>query len=115
MVTEKLMFFKILLFFFFLFYFFNLHAADPNIDQWMDSQKTYKDLIDEGFEVKAYDSSTVKSETGYILMFFVTVLQKDKEIYECQEYQTVDNYLQTLDLSFVFRKLVQPYEYGVDT
>ena len=30
----------------------NLHA-ETNIDQWQDSNKTYKDLIEEGFEVKA--------------------------------------------------------------
>ena len=23
--------------------------ANPNLDQWMESEKTYKDLIDEGF------------------------------------------------------------------
>ena len=76
----------------------NLHA-ETNIDQWQDSNKTYKDLIEEGFEVKAYDTSTLKTESGLILMFFVTVLQKDKEVYECQEYQTVDETLQTLDLN----------------
>ena len=87
--------------------------AESDIDQWQDSDKTYKDLIEEGFEVKAYDTSTLKTASGLILMFFVTVLQKDKEVYECQEYQTIDESLQTLDLSFVCRKIVQPYKTGV--
>ena len=92
----------------------NLHA-ETNIDQWQDSNKTYKDLIEEGFEVKAYDTSTLKTESGLILMFFVTVLQKDKEVYECQEYQTVDETLQTLDLNFICRQIVQPYKIGIGT
>ena len=92
----------------------NLHA-ETNIDQWQDSNKTYKDLVEEGFEVKAYDTSTLKTESGLILMFFVTVLQKDKEVYECQEYQTVDETLQTLDLNFICRKIVQPYKIGIGT
>ena len=109
------MFSKILLFFiFFILISFNLRA-DPDIDQWQDSKKTYKDLIDEGFEVKAYDTSTLKTESGLILMFFVTVLQKEKEVYECQEYQTVDETLQTLDLHFICRQIVQPYKIGIGT
>ena len=92
----------------------NLHA-ETNIDQWQDSNKTYKDLVEEGFEVKAYDTSTLTTESGLILMFFVTVLQKDKEVYECQEYQTVDETLQTLDLNFICRKIVQPYKIGIGT
>ena len=104
----------------FLFFIFLLFAnsalyAESDIDQWEDSEKTYKDLIDEGFEVKAYDTSTLKTNSGLILMFFVTVLQKDKEVYECQEYQTVDENLQTLDLSFVCRKITQPYKIGIGT
>ena len=89
--------------------------ADANIDQWEDSEKTYRDLVDDGFEVKAYDTSTLKTNSGLILMFFVTVLQNDKEVYECQEYQTVDEQLQTLDLSFVCRKITQPYTIGIGT
>ena len=89
--------------------------AESDIDQWEDSEKTYKDLIEEGFEVKAYDTSTLKTESGLILMFFVTVLQKNKEVYECQEYQTVDENLQTLDLSFICRKITQPYKKGIGT
>jgi hypothetical protein len=48
-------------------------------------------------------------------MFFVTVLQKNREVYECQEYQTVDENLQTLDLSFVCREITQPYKIGIGT
>ena len=96
--------------------FFSIGAAsEPNLDQWKDSEKTYKDLIEDNFKVKAYDISTIKTESGLTLMFFVTVLQKDKEVYECQEYQTVDENLQTLALSFVCRKLTQPYKVGVGT
>ena len=103
------------LFFIFLLFINSALYADPDIDQWKDSKKTYKDLIDEGFEVKAYDTSTLKTESGLILMFFVTVLQKNKEVYECQEYQTVDENLQTLDLSFICRKITQPYKIGIGT
>ena len=105
---------KLLFFIFFLFINFSLHA-DSNIDQWQDSDKTYKDLIDEGFEVKAYDTSTLKTESGLILLFFVTVLQKDKEVYECQEYQTLDATLETIDLFFQCRKIAQPYKIGIGT
>ena len=101
------------LFFIFLLFVNSVLYAKPDIDQWQDSEKTYKELIDDGFEVKAYDTSTLKTESGLILMFFVTVLQKDREVYECQEYQTVDENLQTLDLSFVCRKITQPYKIGI--
>ena len=101
-----------IIFIFSIFFSLNLQA-ESDIDQWQDSDKTYKNLIDEGFEVKAYDTSTLKTANGLILMFFVTVLQKDKEVYECQEYQTVDESLQTLNLTFVCRKLVQPYKTGI--
>ena len=89
--------------------------AEADIDQWQDSDKTYSDLVDEGFEVKAYNINTITSEHGFLLMFFVTVLQKDNEVYECQEYQTLDNNMQTIDLDFICRKLVQPYKTGIDT
>jgi len=108
------MIYKLLFFIFLLLVNFVLYA-EPDIDQWEDSEKTYKDLIDDGFEVKAYDTSTLKTNSGLILMFFVTVLQKDKEVYECQEYQTVDENLQTLNLSFVCRKITQPYKIGIGT
>ena len=89
--------------------------AEADIDQLQDSDKTYDDLVDEGFEVKAYDINTITSENGFLLMFFVTVLQKEKEVYECQEYQTLDNTMKTIDLSFTCRKLVQPYKIGIGT
>ena len=114
MVRFQQMIYKFLFFIFLLNVNFALYA-EPGIDQWQDSEKTYKDLIDEGFEVKAYDTSTLKTESGLILMFFVTVLQKNKEVYECQEYQTVDGNLQTLDLSFICRKITQPYKIGIGT
>ena len=112
MVRFQQMIYKFL-FFIFLIFVNSVLYAEPDIDQWEDSEKTYKDLIDEGFEVKAYDTSTLKTESGLILMFFVTVLQKDKEVYECQEYQTLDESLQTLDLSFICRKITQPYKKGI--
>ena len=114
MVRFQQMIYKFL-FFIFLLFINSVLYAEPDIDQWEDSEKTYKDLIDEGFEVKAYDTSTLKTESGLILMFFVTVLQKNKEVYECQEYQTVDENLQTLDLSFICRKITQPYKIGIGT
>ena len=89
--------------------------AENIIDQWKDSDLTYKDLIESGFEVKAYSTSSIIAEGGITIMFFVTVLQKDKEVYECQEYQTVDESLKTLDLSFVCRKITQPYKIGLGT
>jgi len=114
MVRFQQMIYKFL-FFIFLLFFNSALYAEPNIDQWEDSEKTYKDLIDEGYEVKAYDTSTLKTESGLLLMFFVTVLQKNREVYECQEYQTVDGNLQTLDLSFICRKITQPYNIGIGT
>ena len=108
------MIYKLLFFIFFLFINFSLYA-DSDIDQWQDSDKTYYDLIHEGFEVKSYDISNIKIQNDFIFVLFVTVLQKDKHVYECQEYQTLDSNLQTLDMSFVCRKLVQPYQKGLGT
>ena len=104
----------------FLFYIFLLFVnsvlyAEPDIDQWEDTDKTYKDLVDDGFEVKSYDISTLKTESGLTILFFVTVLQKDKEVFECQEYQTIDKDMTTLDLSFICRKITQPYNLGIGT
>ena len=59
--------------------------------------------------------NTISIESGYLLMFFVTVLQKNKEVYECQEYQTLDNAMKTIDMSLVCRRLVQPYKKGIGT
>ena len=115
MARKKLMFHKaFIIFIFSILFISNLHA-ETDIDQWQDSDKTYKDLIEEGFEVKAYDTSTLKTESGLILMFFVTVLQKENEVYECQEYQTLDLNMQTLDMTVICRQLVQPYKKGLGT
>ena len=104
------------LIFLFIFIFFSgfVYASSDN-DQWQDSDKTYKDLIDEGFEVKAYDTSTIKTDEGLIILFFVTVLQKSTKVFECQEYQTLDNNMKTLNLSMMCRELTQPYQRGVGT
>lgn len=99
----------------FLIFFSTSILAENNIDQWIDSEKTYKDLIEEGFEVKAYDTNTINVEDGLIILLFITVLQKEKEIYECQEYQTLDSGMKTLDLSLVCRELSQPYQRGIGT
>tara|TARA_X000000368_G_scaffold358292_1_gene301078 strand:+ start:126 stop:464 length:339 start_codon:yes stop_codon:yes gene_type:complete len=112
MVKVKLNLFYI---FFSFFLMNNLLFANPNSDQWQDTDKTYKDLIQDGFEVKAYDMTTIESKNGLIIIMFVTVLQKNKTVYECQEYQTLDSNMETYDLSFVCRELVQPYEYGLGT
>ena len=69
--------------------------ANPANDQWSDTDKTYKDLIEEGFEVKAYDMNTIETNEGFKLLMFVTVLQKNNEVYECQEYQTIDDNMNT--------------------
>ena len=39
--------------------------SESNIDQWKDLDKTYKDIINEGFEVKAYDITSIKIEGGF--------------------------------------------------
>ena len=114
MVKKKLNLARFL-FFLLLFFLFKNVIAGENSDQWLDSEKTYRDLIEEGFEVKAYDMNTIETNEGFKLLMFVTVLQKNKEIYECQEYQTIDDAMNTLDLSFICRQLVQPYEEGVET
>jgi len=99
---------------FLLFFSINVFAKN-DVDQWTDSEKTYKDLIEEGFKVKAYDTNSINTERGLIILLFITVLQKDKEVYECQEYQTLDNSMQTLDMSLICRELSQPYQRGVGT
>ena len=89
--------------------------SNPNLDQWLDSEKTYKDLINEGYEVKSYSISEINTSNGLLLILFVTVLQKDKDLYECQEYQTMDQSLETLDMTLICKQLVQPYQRGVGT
>ena len=87
--------------------------AETSLDQWKDSKKTYKDLIDEGFEIKSYDTLTIEPDGMLIILLFVTVLQKDNEVFECQEYQTIDKNMDTLSMSIVCKKLVQPYQRGL--
>ena len=114
MVKNQLIFMKVI-FYLVLLFFIKTSIAGPYDDQWQDSSKSYKDLIEEGFEVKAYSINNIETNTGLKLLLFVTVLQKDEEVYECQEYQTLDDTMETLDMSLVCRQLVQPYERGVGT
>lgn len=105
---------KIIIFFVFVF-FSGFVLGDPNSDQWKENKKTYKDLINDGFEIKSYDTLNISTDNGLIILMFVTVLQKNKEVYECQEYQTLDKSMQTLEMSFVCKELVQPYKKGIGT
>ncbi len=93
----------------------NIASSNPNLDQWLDTEKTYKDLINEGYEVKSYSISDIQTSNGLMLLLFVTVLQKDNDIFECQEYQTMDQNLETLDMNLICKQLVQPYERGLAT
>ena len=93
----------------------NILSANPNIDQWLESEKSYKDLINEGFEVKSYAISDIEVGDGLTIILFVTVLQKDQELYECQEYQTIDKNVETLDMNLICKELVQPYQRGIGT
>ncbi len=111
MVKRKL----INLLFLFLISYSNVSFSNPNLDQWLESEKTYKDLINEGFEVKSYAISDIQIENGLMLILFVTVLQKDKDLYECHEYQTMDQTLETLDMTLICKQLIQPYQRGVGT
>ena len=107
---------KKLISFIFLFFLFSSSIfANPNIDQWLDSEKTYKDLINEGYQVKSYSISDIQIDNGLMLILFVTVLQKNDDLYECQEYQTMDQNLETLDMTLICKQLVQPYQRGVGT
>ena len=110
MVTKKLKYLII-----FLFFFSTYVYASPNSDQWLESEKTYKDLINEGFEVKSYAMNNIETANGLYILLFVTVLQKENEIYECQEYQTIDKSIDTLDMTLICKQLVQPYQRGVGT
>jgi hypothetical protein len=94
--------------------FYGVAFADPTKDQWIESKKTYKDLINDGFEIKSYDTTTIKTKQQ-ITILFITVLQKDNEVFECQEYQTLDDNMNTLNLSFVCKGLIQPYTRGIGT
>ena len=48
--------------------------SEENIDQWEDSEKTYRDLIDDGFEVKAYDTNTIQTAAGLVIILFVNTV-----------------------------------------
>ena len=98
---------------FFIILFSKIIFANPDIDQWLETDKTYKDLINEGFEVKSYSISDIEINNGIKIILFVTVLQKENELYECQEYQTVDQNIETLDMNLICKQLVQPYKRGV--
>ena len=112
MVKRKLkLFFNIIIFSFFI----SIVNANPSTDQWLDSEKTYKDLINDGFEVKSYSINNIQTANGLLLLLFVTVLQKDNDLYECQEYQTMDQNIETLDMKLICKQLVQPYQRGVGT
>ena len=63
---------------------FKSSFADINNDQWKDSDKTYKDLIELGYDIKAYDATSLKTDEGITILIFVTVLKKEKNVYECQ-------------------------------
>ena len=95
--------------------FTSLVNANPSTDQWLESDKTYKDLINEGFEIKSYAINDIETANGLYVLLFVTVLQKNNEIYECQEYQTIDKMIETLDMTLICKELVQPFERGLDT
>ena len=112
MVKRKLIFLITIITFIF---FTSFSYADPNADQWIESEKSYKDLINEGFEVKSYAINNIETANGLYILLFVTVLQKDNEIYECQEYQTIDKMIETLDMQLICKELVQPYERGLGT
>jgi len=107
--------FKIVKLLMFILLFSKFSTAETNTDQWLDSDKTYKDLIEDGYEVKSYDSTTIKTDSGLTIIMFVTVLQKNKDVYECQEYQTLDGNMQTLNLSVICKELTQPYQRGIGT
>ena len=87
------------------------------INRWLrkNSEQTYKDLINDGFEIKSYDTTSINSKGGLTILLFITVLQKNKEVFECQEYQTLDKDMNTLDMSLVCRELTQPYQKGIGT
>lgn len=110
MVSKKLKYLII-----FLFFFSAYVNASPNADQWIESDKTYKDLINDGFQVKSYAMNNIETANGLYILLFVTVLQKENEIYECQEYQTIDKSIDTLDMTLICKELVQPYEKGLGT
>ena len=62
---------KLTIFLFSVFILFSkLSFANPNIDQWLESEKSYKDLINEGFEVKSYAISDIEVGNGLTIIFY---------------------------------------------
>ena len=47
---------------------------------------------------------TIETANGLYILLFVTVLQKDNELYECQEYQTIDKMIETLDMTLICKE-----------
>ena len=62
---------------------------------------------------KSYSISNIEVGSGVKILLFVTVLQKERELFECQEYQTIDQNIETLDMTLICKELVQPYQRGV--
>ena len=112
MVKKTLKFLVTIIFVSFVSLFVN---AGPNADQWVETDKTYKDLINQGFDIKSYSMNTIETANDLYVLLFVTVLQKDNEVYECQEYQTINKVIDTLDMQLICKQLVQPYERGLGT
>ena len=54
--------------------FSNLSIANPNIDQWLESEKSYKDLINEGFEVKSYAISDIEVGNELTIILFLSLI-----------------------------------------
>ena len=105
-------------FFLIIFFLVNLSTnilAESNYDQWQETDKSYKDLINEGFEIQGYDTTVIKSDNGFTILLFVTALQKSEEVFECQEYQTLDLNMETISMSLICKKLIQPYKKGIGT
>ena len=54
--------------------FTSLVNANPNTDQWLESEKTYKDLINEGLKSKVMQLTTLKPQmdytSSYLSLFF---------------------------------------------
>ena len=72
MVKNKLNIFFIIIF---VIFYTKFLFANPNSDQWIDTDKSYKDLVEEGFEVKGYAINKIETDNGIQLLLFVTVLQ----------------------------------------
>ena len=56
--------------------FSNLSIANPNIDQWLESEKSYKDLINEGFEVKSYAISDIEVGNDLTIILLLQFFKK---------------------------------------